>query len=197
MSYCSSFNKPVIALAEGACVGSIPMPSDDPLAVRIIDFCQRALATTDILDGITHTELFLDRNGELVFLETAARCPGGRVIEAYIATHGVNLLDLDQRVKAGLPVSVCHEPRKQSAFWVVIPKRAGRLVRLCDSEFDGVCDLRSYYNIGDVLDDVANFEQVFGVALVTASSHEAALRDFNRAADAIFFEVEPVGSHQT
>lgn len=188
---CSRFNRPVLALAEGKCVGSIPLMPDDPLSVRAIEFCRLALAQTGIRDGITHTELFLDKNDQLMFLETAARCPGGRVIEAYMETMGVNLLDLDQRLKAGLPVSVRCEPSGRGAFWAVIPKKAGRLTGLRDAGFDGTCEVRPFFEVGDVMEGHSNFENIFGVVFVTAPSYQAAQRDFDNVANATFFDVEP------
>lgn len=189
---CSSrFNRPVLALAEGECVGSIPLMPDDPLSVRAIQFCRLALAQTGIRDGITHTELFLNETDELVFLETAARCPGGRVIEAYMETMGVNLLDLDQRLKAGLPVSVRCEPSGRGAFWAVIPKKAGRLIGMRDAGLDGTCEVRPFFEVGDVMEGHSNFEQIFGVVFVTAPSYQAARRDFDNVANANFFDVEP------
>lgn len=188
---CSRFNRPVLALAQGECVGSIPLMPDDPIAVRVAEFCQLALAETAIRDGITHTEIFLNAEDQLVFLETAARCPGGRVIEAYMETLGVNLLDVDQRVKAGLPISIECEPSGRGAFWAAIPKRAGKVIGIREPWFEGDCDIRSSFVVGDVLVGDSNFEQIYGVVLVASPSYLAAVRDFDSLATAVFFDVEP------
>lgn len=189
VAFVSRFNRPVLALADGYSVGSMPVEVSDPVFSRIVEFCQKALAATPIVDGITHTELFVESDGSLCFLETATRAPGGRVVDAYRVTHGLNLLDIDQRIKAGLPYSLEADPPQGYAFWAVVPTRRGKVSALLSPELESECEIRHNFAVGDELADGKNFETVFATVFVRNSDRAQLQRDFEKIDKAEFFTV--------
>ncbi|MBX9696543.1 MAG: ATP-grasp domain-containing protein [Alphaproteobacteria bacterium] len=104
--------------------GSIPLQKDNPLFHKIYIFTQNVLKTLGWVDGSSHLEVFLQDNGELVFLEVSARPPGSLVVENYKRCFGVNILDEDLKIKLGqfypLP-----QNQNQYSFWAYFPWCSG------------------------------------------------------------------------
>ncbi|KAF1366606.1 ATP-grasp domain-containing protein [Yokenella regensburgei] len=193
IGFASRFNHPVLALNQGWVVGSMPLASDDPLAGRIIEFCTRAHAGFSQLNGITHSEVIMkDGTGEIVFIETACRAPGGRVLECYLESFGVNLLCLDQRIKAGLALPEIVVKKGKFSFWAVLPAPQGRIKSLRVPSFDSEVDIRWKAAPGDVIDPTVNFETVLGVMFAKNDRLEGILADFERVAQEQFFVMEEI-----
>ncbi len=76
---------------------------------------------------VVHTEFAIDRAGEQVVLEVAARAPGALVSEMARLHAGVNLEVMNLRMQAGLPVP---EPDTQrcdlQAAWLWLPVMPGK-----------------------------------------------------------------------
>lgn len=71
------YSNPGFAFSKGLAVGSISLPQVDPLAKKITEFTHEVLQTIGLIEnGITHTEIFINYQGELICLEVAARPPG-------------------------------------------------------------------------------------------------------------------------
>jgi hypothetical protein len=71
------YSRPGFFFSKGFPVGSISLPPNDLLTKRISRFTESVLENLGIIEnGVTHVEVYLDRNDELIFLEAAARPPG-------------------------------------------------------------------------------------------------------------------------
>ncbi len=71
------YSQPGFAFASGLPVGSISLPENNKTRERICEFNELVLEKMGIIDnGIAHLEVFLNQQGELIFLEIAARPPG-------------------------------------------------------------------------------------------------------------------------
>jgi len=71
------YSHPGFCFSQGLPVGSLSLPSDDPIAQRVSRFTEVVLENLGMIEnGVSHTEIFLNQNGELICLEVAARPPG-------------------------------------------------------------------------------------------------------------------------
>ncbi|PJD91338.1 MAG: hypothetical protein CK423_09455 [Legionella sp.] len=71
------YSNPGYFFAQGYPVGSISLPTNDPLAHRVREFSREVLHALGIFEnGVAQVEIFLSPNNELIFLEAAARPPG-------------------------------------------------------------------------------------------------------------------------
>jgi len=72
---------------------------------------------------VIHTEFVREPSGRAVFLETAARAPGGLISEIAVLHSGVHLEHLNLRVQAGEP-GAAPVPTGVSAAWLWFPRSA-------------------------------------------------------------------------
>ncbi len=71
------YSNPGYFFSKGYPVGSISLPTDNPVAKRVRMFSKDILYNLGIFEnGVAHLEIFLTPANELVFLEAAARPPG-------------------------------------------------------------------------------------------------------------------------
>ena len=166
-------------MKNGIPVGSIPLLQTNPTSERIIKFCQKALLGFGEINGITHTEVIIENvTGNIYFIETACRAPGGKVIQAYQDTFGVNLINLDQQIKAGLPV---HKPLvtiNEYAFWVVIPTQKGVIESFIEPNFNGESLFECHFKEGDLTKKAGNFEDVLATLYVKNSNYNTLMDEF-------------------
>jgi biotin carboxylase len=94
--------RPPLALESGGAIGSITLPWDADAAREGRALNRRVV---EALGGagrfVIHTEFVRERSGRVVFLETAARAPGGLISEMSARHIGVHLEQLNLRVQAG------------------------------------------------------------------------------------------------
>ena len=83
-----------------------------------------------IPNGVMHLEAFRDRyNGQIVFLETQLRAPGGHICSAYKYALGIDLVEVDYRLQMNLPISLNKKEYFYTA-WMHIPTQTGIIDRL-------------------------------------------------------------------
>ncbi len=68
--------------------------NEEDIAIRIKTLNQDVLKVMPLLNGVTHHEVFVKPDGNIVFLEIAARTPGALLVPQYQKKFGINLLDI-------------------------------------------------------------------------------------------------------
>ncbi|MDO4681901.1 MAG: ATP-grasp domain-containing protein [Lautropia sp.] len=92
------------------------------------EFSLRALSCLGGVNGSYHMEIFYSE-GELIFLECAARPPGLFVTEAYKMAYGLNILNLDIEIRLGI-LSCIELADFQDAFYMIYPIGDGVVSRI-------------------------------------------------------------------
>ena len=87
------YGNPPLDVAHGGGVFTTrTLPRDSEDGRRLLEANARVLASMNLLRGVSHTEFIKSRaDGELYFLETAARVGGAHIVELVEAASGVNL----------------------------------------------------------------------------------------------------------
>lgn len=191
ISFVTKFNYPVLALREKKAVGGIPLLDDDEKSIAIKDFCMTALSNFKNLNGITHTEILWQKTtNKIYFLETACRAPGGKVIQSYLDTFGVNLLNLDQRIKGNLPIKkpIAHTSRYTA--WAVIPTQKGIICKFNQLNICSSYKITWNYSLGDEAIDCDNFEHILGTIYLENENYHALVSDFNKIDSLNYVEIK-------
>ncbi|WP_111494186.1 ATP-grasp domain-containing protein [Marinobacter bohaiensis] len=94
---------PNACFLEGLPMGSIPIASDSDMYARLVAFNARVVeALGGAPSGATHLEVFVTLNDELVFLEIAARAPGGWIPQMHHKRTGNNIEEQHFRAQMGV-----------------------------------------------------------------------------------------------
>lgn len=87
-----AYQRPLLeVVSTGGMMVTRTIPADSPLRRRLLEANERVLAALELGRGVSHTEFLLDEDGELVFVESAARVGGAHIPELVEVSTGVNL----------------------------------------------------------------------------------------------------------
>ncbi len=176
-------------------LGSVMIDQGD-LQDRLLNFNEKVISALECENGVTHLEIFVQPDGELVFCEIAARPGGGGVIPSVENVYGIDISECSIRLQLGESLNIT--PKKDIlSGWLIIHKKEGIVAEISpESEFD--YDWITYKNI--------NAKE--GESLTSANSSISSIADFtiiggtqeeliNRMAyirNKFKFSVEKVGS---
>jgi hypothetical protein len=171
---------------EGKINSTFTLPADDPVLPVLLEFNERVLgALTDKpRHSAFHHEIFINRDGEPVFLEIAARAPAALIPMTGRIRWGVDIEEAHFALQRGEPFSPPTHYHGPFAAFVFFPKRAGTVVAL--DRPDLVSSHRWTWNIevGDVL-DAATDDRDFAASVLLWNDDFATLRrdldDLDRA----------------
>ena len=190
LALCSKFNLPLLSMLSGKTVGGIPLPVDSQLHQKIYNFCKKALSKFNTPNGITHTEVFINKHGEFIFLETACRVGGAGVIPVYQKTFGINLVNLDFQLKLGLKFNLPVPKVANYHFWAIVPTRYGKVTKLINPIFKSNFKIDWNIRIGDNLSSGTSIGDRAANLLVDNKYYGDLIEDFSSIADHNFFEVQ-------
>ena len=139
-SYCDSdgniypllvgqYLNPCLDFASERTIGSIFIPKSADIYDSVIEFNERILnVLKPVPNSVFHLEFFIKPDGEFVFLEVAARSPGGLLSKAAKHVVGYDIESLNFY----LQIDSNHHPvtdtsNNNYAFWCWAPKRVGTL----------------------------------------------------------------------
>lgn len=88
----SGYGKPPFDASHGGDVFTTRiLPRDEPLATSLVADCKKVLGAMKLVRGASHTEFIRAKaDGQLYFLETAARCGGAHIAEMLEAGTGLS-----------------------------------------------------------------------------------------------------------
>lgn len=190
ISLCSKFNLPLLSMMSGKVVGGIPLKQDDPLKHKLTDFCDLAVSDINIPDGIIHTEVFVTNNSELVFLETACRVGGAGVIPAYLNSYGINLAELDFKIKCGLSFVIPQLHTESYCFWAIIPKKSGEIKNLLYPNLKSKYTIEWHVKEGEILEDTTMIGERAGTMYAYNKNYNQLYEDFQKISDLEFMGLE-------
>lgn len=147
-----AYSVPNAEFLNGKALGSVTLSKDNEMYARLVDFNEDVLAGMGVVpDGATHLEVFLTQDDRLVFLEIAARAPGGMVPQMYAASKGQNIEEQHFLAQMGLPQPASKE-EPSFAAWVWFPQIEGVKVSQHHTvEIDASYQLTWQLQTGDVM----------------------------------------------
>ncbi|WP_310550230.1 ATP-grasp domain-containing protein [Paenibacillus glufosinatiresistens] len=164
---------------QGKPPASITIPDGSGLEhVDLIrDINRRAISALGINNSVTHAELFLTAEGEVVFGEIGARIGGAQVMPPCIRnTHGIDLFDAISELELGLYEPKRRTPSDQFTGMVCFPSRSGIIQKISQKEdyadVEGLLDFNVSYRIGQEAGDVRDTMTRSGYAIVEGRDFE-------------------------
>lgn len=87
--------------------------------------CSEFDALPYVGDRVMHMELFLTETGELIFLEAAARSPGGEITTLIEYTYGIQLEKVNLQLQLSQKTNLDFSFQGKSAYWCWYPVPEG------------------------------------------------------------------------
>lgn len=176
--YCA----PCADFLNGAPNGSFPVLESNPLFAKIKAFSDEILNGLPALENfVAHMELFV-QGERLIFLEVAARPPGGRICEMHEQTYQINIIDCAFRTQLGMRL-----PEKRLtgnyAAWLNTPIKEGVVTRIVDDgffqSFNSPCKGQWYIKMNQILAKPVGLWSVAASIFLTNSNLEQLEQDFD------------------
>jgi biotin carboxylase len=169
------------AVREGRVNADINLIDTDPRVAPMIAFTEAVLDALGRPDGASHLELFRTPDGELVFLEVAARFKGLAGVAAMQRNYGVALVNLALEIEAGL-ASRPWPDEQVYCFDAVIPKERGVIARLVDPDVESEFEITWKVHEGQNLGQGESLGDNGGVFLVWNKDYDVLYADYERLA---------------
>lgn len=158
---------------------SITFPKDANANVvsRIQEINAQVIAALGINQSVTHAELFLTPDGEVVFGEIGARIGGSQVMPPCIKnTHGVDLFEAVTDLELGIYTFTQQQTNNKFTGMICFPSRAGVIQRISGiddyKDVSGMIEFKVSYEIGQRVGDVNDTMTRSGFAIVEGESFE-------------------------
>lgn len=170
---CSNFD-----FVQGKPLSVFPVLTE-PTRSILEDFNRLVINALGLKNGSTHHELFLDQaTGEPVFLEIAARVPGGIGVPFHEQNSGINLIDANLYLSAGSELLHSLAPRHlNNVVSALLPLRKGRIVRLNDPQISSQFHINWRVEPGMTVDS-RSLADTAGILTFSNDDQAALRRDF-------------------
>ncbi|MFC7307912.1 acetyl-CoA carboxylase biotin carboxylase subunit family protein [Streptomyces monticola] len=188
-SFVSRFNSSMLDMMSGRTVGSLPVPLSDPVGRKVSECSHLASLALGARNGVTHTEVMVRPDGTVVFIETASRAPGGDVVGRYVESFGVDILEIDQRIKSGVPYELAVTERNRYSFWAYVPKPDGVIADLKLPDLSSTIDVTWFVTPGERTQRSASFEEPAALLIVGGDDYSRVSADFASVLDFEFITV--------
>lgn len=181
-SVCCEYTNPNFDFQSGKSVISIPLLENDPIRKRIIEFNENVLNVMQLHQGISHHELFLTANNELVFLEIAARSPGAIVTPMYRKAFNVGLEDCDYIMQMEIPfeLSPTYETHYISG---IFPLSNGIVTNLIYPELNSNHEIKWVVKEGDPIIASKSLRDKSATIIAWNRNYDSLRKDFNLLKD--------------
>lgn len=144
---------------------------------RIKEVNKEVISALGINNSVTHAELFLTPEGEVVFGEIGARIGGAQVIPPCIKnTHGVDFFETVSDLELGVfEMKKCQTDNKYTGM-ICFPTRAGIIEKISGiqdfRDINGLIDFNVAYKVGQEVGDVKDTMTRSGFAIVEGDTFE-------------------------
>ena len=189
VSLVSRFNASLLELMKGRTVGTMPVPMWDRTGKKVSECAHRASLALGARDGVTHTEVIVKRDGTVLLIEIASRGPGGDVVGRYKEAFGVDILEVDQRIKSGIPFNLSVTDFRRYSFWAFVPKPDGVISELSTPRVSGLIEIDWFVSCGDRTTHTMSFEDPAALVIVRGGTYEDVSADFEAVLDFPFIHV--------
>ncbi len=127
---------------------------DKDLYQRLYDFNQSIITELGFTDGSTHHEFFVQENtGEIIFLEIAARVPGGIGVHFHEINSNINLIDANLYLTVNRELLSKIKPaQKNNVVSALLPVGSGLVQKLNEPDIQSPFDISWTIEVGTQVD---------------------------------------------
>lgn len=174
----SIYSCPNHKLTQGEILASKPVIRNKFLAKRLQDFATQVLAALEIKHCVNHIEIF-EKDGELIFLEIAARPPGAILNQMHQYNFGINLMDWDFKLQSKVDISLPSYDIRP-AFWAFFPLLPGKVKSLNEPKLISDYTIEWRVENGQTIQNYASdIVDIAGILRVFADSYDSLIKDFD------------------
>lgn len=167
LTFVSRYNRPNAEALLGLSLGSTLMSENMSDYAALKEFNRDVLnSLTPLPDGAFHHEIFKRTNGQLVFLEIAARSAGAFIPKMLEKAYGLNIEELHFMAQLGEVPPRLSSQFQQYAAWLFFPPRPGVIEQCSVPELTVEHELFWRHSAGEELRAPASMaDRVLGVVL--------------------------------
>lgn len=155
---CTECVHPTIDFQSGKPLGGSVLHPNSEIAQKLVETAIQVVEALGVSTTAQHTELIVEEDGNIVFLESGARPPGMLVVDTYERAFGVNIVELIVRdvvsnlLGTNFTTVEIDNSKFQDAFYLVYPKQVGKVQKLhpAPAILDAQIELTHACKIGDV-----------------------------------------------
>lgn len=148
----SEYAHPCFDYISGEICASITLPPETEDFQQLSEFAAKVIPAIPAMprSTVTHLEVFKNQDGELIFLEIAARAPAAMVPYTYAKFLGVNIEEAHFRLQMGT-FSEMNFKRGPYCAWVYFPHQEGVVVELHKPSMHSEHEISWRVKVGDQL----------------------------------------------
>ncbi len=171
----------------GRPIGSIVLPFDSVMYQRLKIMNESVIASLSPNHCVTHMECFHTKDDRLVFVEIAARAPGGRIVDLYQRQWQVNFSLMHLQLQLGIQPAIELQDSGQYYAWAFIPLSPGTISTLDIPDFLSRTHIEWFVKPGQFF-DVDYFDQsemlfsqkyLAGLIIINNENYRDLMTDFN------------------
>lgn len=164
---------------SGKICASITLPRESETFQELAAFTESVLMAIGPMprDTVTHLEVFRTAQGELVFLEIAARAPAAMMPFVYERHLGVNIEEAHFRLHMGIldDLTIADGPY---GAWAYFPHRTGTVTALHQPQLASPHEITWKIKVGDRFNDPENIRDTACIVLLWNDDYATLRRDF-------------------
>ena len=131
-------------------LGSIVLPNRDKIRNAIIEFNKKVIDILNPPDCALHHELFVTHEGEIIFLEIAARPPGAIAVSILEKNFGINLYEISLRNELG--EDLCFQSKNNPYHgWLYVVLPQGKIKSIRQPELKSHFHIEWKVSVGDII----------------------------------------------
>lgn len=170
----------------------VPANFNQVITQNILDLNAKILDALKISWGITHCEMFLQKDGSLCFGEIAIRPPGGQIMELISMSYGFDAWDTFLKIELGIPISLAIKPKSVSAVVFFHPGE-GKIKNIQGNEqikkLKCLVDYAINVKVGDKVDVRLGIGENVGQARFNAGNYGDLIADIEWVNNNLKFEL--------
>jgi biotin carboxylase len=176
-SVCGQESNPNFDFQLGKSVVSISLNQNDPLSKALKEFNGKVLAALGYRTGVSHHEIFVKPDGEIVFLEIGARSPGGIATPMYRLAYNIAYEDTAFKIEMDIPFKL--EPTYNRHYMSgILPILPGKVKQLIKPQLSSQFDMQWLVNVGAVLGPCKSLRDKAGTITVWNEDYQILWEDF-------------------
>lgn len=187
------YSRPCFDFTLGAPLGSITLPNDHPDAIRLKAFALQVhphLAAG--ISGVTHLEVFKDRQAELFFVEIAYRTPGVLASEMYQHRLGLSLPECHIRLQVSDDYRIDLQEHAFAARFIY-PRTTGVVEGFAKVDVASKHEFQWWIKPGEMLARSCRISEMAGTLLLWNRDFDQLHGDFRALSGVIPYTVHPKG----
>lgn len=157
-----AYSAPNLDFQKGKPIISIPMLDDIDLSNKLKEFTAECISTLGLTSGPSHTEVFILSNGELVFLESAARTPGAMIVPLYEKQYGFNMIEASLQIELGEVEAgiFCNKEVVKHYMSGIFPTKSGILSEKLDLPIGSSYDMEWKFEKGQEMPNAESLRNI-------------------------------------